>query len=224
MTDSEIAQAQSLERMEAFGAERTALFPAATVGGKKFAALKDVVSDAKAQGEAQVSAHGAWRASSEAKRVLRVTLLRKLGVLRDTSKPLDAEKPGTSDNFRIPAREGDTAIINFARAAVTTATPLKSKLLQLELPSNFLEDLTATIDEFESASNTQTISRSNRVSATAGVKAALRRGAQLRRDLNPIVRNKCADDPAALAAWESACHVQRPSKAAKKNAPPAPKP
>lgn len=224
MTDEEIRQAESLERVDVFGTERAAAFPATSQGGKKFAAIKSLLAELHEVGEAQAVADGAARSSAVVKRTARTSIVQKLRTLRNTAKALDGEKPGTSDKFRLPPKNSDEMLINFARVAVTTATPLKSSFLQLEMPSNFLEDLSAAIDEFEEASNTQNISRSNRISATAGVKDALARGTKLKRDLDPIVRNKYAGDPASLAAWTSAARVQRPRQSSKKGETPAPKP
>jgi hypothetical protein len=59
---------------------------------------------------------------------------------------------------------------------------------------------------------------------TAAIKEALARTTLLKSKLNPIVRNKYSADPASLAAWKSANHVEKPPKPKTKNAPPPPPP
>lgn len=220
MTDVEIRQAQSLNQVNDFGTAREADFPPASLGGQKFAAVKALVLEINKLGEEQSGAAAAARASTELKRVARLLLLAIMRAIRDTAKAMEAEHPGISDIFKIPTKNGDEALINAARAFVTAATPLKDDFLQREMPSTFLEDLTAAINKFESAANSVNLSKSKRVGTTAGLKNALKRAIALRNELNPIVRNKYQSDPAALAEWKSANHVELPPKAKDKNAAP----
>jgi hypothetical protein len=224
MTDNEIRQVQALGRINDFGAAHAADFPAASLGGQKFAEVKALVTELDGLGEVQSSASGAARAGTQAKKVARKSLVQKLRAVRDTSKAMETEKPGVSDNFKLPTTNGDEALINAARAFVTTASPFKADFLLREMPANFLDDLGAAIDQFESASNTQNLSKGNRVGVTAGIKSALSRANRLKKELNPIVRNKYRNDPVMLAAWKSASRVEHPPQRAQPPAPPTPTP
>ncbi len=221
MRDSEIRKAQSLNRMNDFGVERGGDFPAASLGGQKFAEVKALVLEVDTLGAEQAGADAAARASATAKRAARLSILQKMRAMRETSKAMEGEMPGVSDNFKLPTKNGDEALVNAARAFVTAATPLKAHFLQREMPATFLEDLTAAINEFESASNSLNLNKSKRVGATAGLKSAFVRATRLKRELNPIVRNKYRDDLSSLAEWESATHVEHPPKAKPKDAPPS---
>jgi hypothetical protein len=44
------------------------------------------------------------------------------------------------------------------------------------------------------------------------------------RKLDPIIRNKYANDPATLAAWTSASHIERAPKRKKESPPSTPSP
>ncbi len=110
---------------------------------------------------------------------------------------------------------GDASLLNRARAFIEVATPLKAEFIALEMPVTFLEDLAASIDSFESAANSQNLNRSKRIAATAAIKAVIARGVRAVRTLDSIVRNKYANDPAKLAAWESASHLESPNKTKK---------
>src|SRR5215468_3458510 len=59
------------------------------------------------------------------------------------------------------------------------------------------------------------------VAATAALEATVERGNKAVQRLHAIGRNKCRDDPAVLAAWESASHVERRARTV---APPQPAP
>lgn len=219
MRDAEIRQIQALSRIDAFGSERVADFPRTGLGGQKFAEVKTLLTELAALGEAQTSAGGAAQASAEAKKRAKLSLQQKMRAMRETAKAMEADTPGVSDRFKLPQGRSEEALINSARSFVSTATPMKNGFVQREMPDIFLDDLSATINEFETAAGDLNLHTANRVSATAGIKSKLARAVQLRKELNPIVLNKYRSDPATLAAWKSASHVERAPKRQKTDTP-----
>jgi hypothetical protein len=212
MTDGEIRQVQSLSRVNDFGIEREPDFPPTSLGGQRFAAARALVLELDKLGEEQASADGAARASAEAKRVAGQRILRLMRAMRSTAKAMEVDIPGVSDYFNLPASRSDEALINSARAFVTNATPLAANFVQREMPATFLDDLTAAIAEFESAINSLNLNTGKRVGTRAAIKNALARATQLKKELDAIINNKYANDPATLAAWKSARHVERAPK------------
>ncbi len=159
-----------------------------------------------------------------AKMELRAEVRRQMKAIRDTSLSLESEHPGISKSFRMPPSNGDEALINSARAFVEAATPFKSEFIGREMPPTFLEDLTAAIERFEQSVSGYNVQRSNKSAATASLKNSLSQVKTLRRELDPIVRNKFRNDPAMLAAWESASHLERAPKKAAGDGKPVAKP
>lgn len=226
MRDLEIRTSNMLTRVRDLGATLVSSFPAASLGGQKFAALDTIVDDLETHGEMQSSGHGAARAGTSAKRAARMEVRERLVEIRETARALEESIPGVSDKFRIPRGNGDQALINSARAFVSAATPIKNDFLQREMPASFLEDLTAAINTFESAVNDKNTNTEKRISATAAINQGLERGVKLVRELDSIVRNKFRKDAAILAAWTSASHIERPPRKKPVQAtppPPAPK-
>jgi hypothetical protein len=222
MKDTEIRKFEMLARVRDFGAAHVSSFPAASLGGQKFAAVGAVVGELEAHGTTQSSGKGAAQASTSAKRAARMDVRGKMVAIRDTAQALEEAIHGVSGNFRVPRDNGDQALINSARAFVSAATPIKNEFLQREMPATFIEDLTAAVAVFESAVNEKNTNTEKRITATAAISASLERGAKLVRELDAIVRNKFRADAATLAAWESASHITRPSK--KRPAPTTPTP
>lgn len=212
MTDNEIREMQALERIDDFGTPRMGDFPRTGLGGQKFAEAKTLLTELRQLGEAQAAADGAAQASAEAKRRAKLSLQQKMRAYRETAKAMDADEPGTSDKFKLPTGNSEEALLNSARAFASTATAMKAGFVAREMPEAFLDDFTANITEFETHASELNLHTANRVGATAGIKSRLARAAQLRKELNPIVRNKYRNDPATLAAWNSASHVERPPK------------
>jgi hypothetical protein len=212
MRDVERNLSDMITRGSDFGAGHAADFPATSLGGQKFAAIVLIVDEFNTHGANQAGGRSAAQASTQAIQAARVDLRSKMIALRATAIAMEEERPGISANFRVPSTKGDQALISAARAAIATATPLKSEFLKREMPATFLEDLTALITELENQVNERNANREKHVTATAAIKDALKRGVKLMRELDPIVRNKYRDDPATLAAWDSATHVPRPAK------------
>lgn len=222
MTDNEIREVQALSRVNDFGQARAADFPATSLGGQKFAEVKTLVIALDDLGKEQSSATGGAQSSTEIKGNFRASVLRILRAIRETAKAINTDKPGTLDKFKIPRTNGDEPLINAARSIAVEAKALEADFLQREMPATFVADLNAAIDGFEAASNSLNLNTAKRVSSTAGIKSKLAEARTLRNQLNAIVVNKYRDDPATLAAWKSASHVERaPKKATKKTTTPA---
>jgi hypothetical protein len=96
-----------------------------------------------------------------------------------------------------------------ARAFAADAVPFKAEFIRHEMPADFLDDLAADIAAFEASITEQNRSRDARIAATGSIDEAIERGIAALRQLDAIVRNKFRDDPATLAAWASASHVER---------------
>ncbi len=215
MTDRDIRISQMATRIRDFGALQSASFPTTSLGGQKFAAFHALVEEIDTHGSKQVLSRGSAQASTGAKKELREAIRAQMKAVRDTSLALEAEQAGVSQSFRMPQTNGDESLINSARAFVEAATPLKTQFTSREMPSTFLEDLTATVAQFEESVTNHNQQRATRTAATASLKDALAQILDLRRELDPIVRNKFRDDPAKLAMWESSSHLERaPKKAA----------
>jgi len=139
----------------------------------------------------------------------RTTVRGLMKAMRDTSIALESERPRISKSFRLPPTNGDEALINSARAFVELATPLRALFISREMPATFLDDLNHAIEQFETSVSNYNLHRGNISAATASLKESLAQILQLRRELDPIVRNKFRNDAATLAAWESASHLER---------------
>jgi hypothetical protein len=128
--------------------------------------------------------------------------------------------PGLDDKFRAPHNRSHQEVLAAARAAAVDAVPFKAEFIRRGMPADFLEDLAADIDRMEQAVSRKARGTESHVAATAAIDAEVERGMTVVRQLDPVVRNTFASDPAALAAWFSASHVER----APRNSPPQPSP
>ncbi len=209
MNDSQTKNYEMLTRVDSFGTEHAADFPASSLGGEKFAAVSAVIDELEEHGTAQSAGGSAARTSTGAKRAAREELKRQMSAISETARAMESGRPGIAASFRLSNTNGDQALLNAARAFVETATPLKTEFIRYELPASFLEDLSAAVSAFENALSGQTQGVERRVTATAAIEAVIERGRQLVRELDAIVSNKYRNNRATLAAWESASRVER---------------
>ncbi len=221
MNDSQTKTYEMFRRVDGFGAERAADFPASSLGGEKFAALGGVIDELEEQGTAQSAGGSAARTSTGAKRAAREELRQQMAAISETARAMESARPGLAASFRMPNTNGDQALLTAAGAFVEAAEPLKNEFIRHELPATFLEDLNAARSAFESALSSQNQNTGRRVTATAAIEAVIERGRQIVRELDAIVSNKYRKDHATLAAWESASRVERLPR---KKKPPIPPP
>jgi hypothetical protein len=215
-------------RVHGFGASRAADFPTTTLAGELFGDLNGIIQEINGYMTAQASGQSASLESTGSKSAARDELRRDLEAISRTARVMARSVPGIEDKFRAPRSISDQALLAMARAFAADALPLKQEFIRRGLPDDFLEDLAADIEAFERAVNQKIRKREAQVAATAGLDDAIERGVDIVRELDAIMRNKLASDPASLAAWLSASHIERtPRRAARSSSspdtqPPAP--
>ena len=154
------------------------------------------------------------RQGTTTKVILRDELREDLIAISRTARAIAVEKPAFADKFRVPRNDNDQLLLSTARAFATDATPFVSEFVRRELPADFLDELNVTIKLFEKAVIDKNIGTENRVSARAAIDEAIVEGMNAVRQLDAIVKNKFINDPAKLAAWESAKHTERAPRSA----------
>jgi hypothetical protein len=208
-------------RAQELGAALAARIPTDSYAVELFARLREKLAQLDAHTTAQSSSKRSVAESGASKKAAREKLRAKLEAISRTARPMEKTMPGVADKFRAPARLKDQDLLSFARGVAVDAAPLKDEFVKRGLRADFAEDLSAAAADFEQSVSRQIQSTESRVTSTAGVKRLLRECADIVRELDPVMRNLFADDPAALAAWESASHVERASRRAKSNGQPA---
>lgn len=207
MDSIETRRFEMLQRVRDFGAANSTAFPAASFGGQLFTTVNTVITEL--QDHVTVRASGTSREITTTKAIARANLEEDLVMMSRTARAMALEVPGLEDKFRLPHSNGEQAWLGAARAFLADATPLKQEFVKYAMPENFLEDLAADIAAFESAIAAKNSVQANRISATASIDEVLAKGMRAVQQLRAVVKNRFHADPAKLAAWESASHVER---------------
>jgi hypothetical protein len=227
MKDTVRRRQETFLRVREFVTSRASQYPPTTLAGELLARLNTEIGNMEAHTTAQSSGRSATLESSTGKAAARDELRQDLDAISRTARAMAISTPGLEDKFRAPRSISDQALLATARAFAADALPLKTEFTRRGLPDDFLEDLNSDIEEFEQINNQQIQKRESRVAATAAIDDALERGINIVRELDAIMRNQFANDPASLAAWLSASHTERSPRhtpATPATTPPAPTP
>jgi hypothetical protein len=222
MKDRERRRYEMFLRVREFGLSRAAQFPPNTLAGELFTRLTAVINEMDAHTAAQSSGRSATQQGSTSKAAAREELRRDLDAISRTARVMAISTPGLEDKFRAPRSVSDQVLLATARAFVADALPLTTEFTRRGLPDDFLADLNADIGEFEEAINQKIQKRESQVAATAAIDSTLERGNDTVRELDAIMRNSLANDPASLAAWLSASHTERSPRRVTPETPPVP--
>jgi hypothetical protein len=221
MNNQDTRTYEMILRVQECGAALAAMIPVNSYASELFARLREK----SAQLETQATAHSSNRRSvvesGTSKKAARAKLCALLGAISRTAKPMEKTTPGIAGKFRVPARLKDQDLLSFARSVAVDVVPYKAEFVKRGLPASFVEDLSAASADFEQSVSRQIQSTESRVTSTANVKGFLRECVDIARELDPVMRNLFADDPATLAAWASASHVERAARRTKSNGKPA---
>lgn len=209
MNALENRQREMFGRVREFGAARTGEFAAGTLGQELFAALGQVMARLETQATRQASEWNEAKKSTASKAAARATLLASLAALQRTARVLAFSQPGLEKSFRLPGRMTDTMLLTTARAMAAQVVPLEAALTRHELPAGFLTGLQAQIAGLEDTIASRSEARSAQVTATASIGQVIEQGATLVQRLEVVVRNKYAQEPQTLAAWETVRRVAK---------------
>ena len=226
MNDNLRRRYEMLLRVNDFGTQHAASFPASNRAHELFADLKAITDEIEQLATAQQSNQRSAREGTTNRGEARTDLREAMEEISETARSMAFDTPGLEDKFRMPrGRSTDVDLINTARAFAQDALPLKDAFILHGLAPTFLDELNALIDTFEQVIDSQQRSRRSQVSATSGLDDAIERGVNKMRQLDAIVRNKFRGNANVIAEWENARHTTRanltPSTPAQPSAPPA---
>ena len=233
MNDSSNRKLETCRRVEDFRNARAADFSAASWATQLFGTLSRGIETLEGLATPQASGGGAAHedtatrgdAREELRSRMKAVARRDAASWSATAHAIAIDNPGLDQKFRVPRGENDEILIAAARAFATDAVPLTAQFMAHEMPSTFIDDMNASILKLNTSMTNQSSAVGDRVGARAAIEAKLDECMDVLRKLDPIKRNKYADDPATLAEWTSGSHVERALKRKKKaDEEPPPKP
>ena len=184
-------------------------FPAGSLAAEVSAQLNAAISDIEAHAAAQSSGRRTAKEKGTLKSVALDAMRKGMEAISRTARAMSLTMPGLDDKFRLPRNAGEQAWLAAARSFATDAEPLKDEFIRRGMPADFLDDFNADITEFEQAIQHKALNSGETIAARASLNEAVGRGINAVREMAAIFRNIFRDDPAALAEWTSASHIER---------------
>ena len=197
------------EREQAFLNDNAADFPADSAGGKAAAKLTGVIDEIHALAGEQIGGESAARQSVAGKSDAYEDMWQMIRNINRAANAFSDEVPNIEDRFRLPRIRSQENIAATARAFKTDAAPLAAKFVEYGLANDFLEQMQADIDAFDAENTGADSGGVQRSAATGGLLDAARRGMDVSRKLDSIVKIKYQSNPQKLAAWRVASHLER---------------
>jgi hypothetical protein len=133
----------------------------------------------------------------------------KMEGINRTARSMERAVPGSEEKFRLPSNKDGQTWLAFGRGFADEAETLAEEFVRRGMAPDFIDDLKARILAVEQFRDDRAKESFNRNASTTGVGDAAEKGLDAVREFDAIVRNVYADNPAELAGWESASHVER---------------
>lgn len=221
MRDVERRKLDKFEREQAFMNDNAADFPAASAGGKAAVTLTGIINEIHTLAGDQIVGEGSARQSVAGKGDALDEMWMMIRNMNRAANAFSDEVPNIEDKFRLPRNRSQENLAATARAFIADATPLQAKFVEYGLADDFLEQLQADIDAFDAKGTSADSGGEQRAAATGGLLDAAKRGMDVSRKLDSIIKIKYQTNPQKLAAWRVASHLEKAPKY-KKDTPPNP--
>jgi hypothetical protein len=224
MNDLEKRVLDMLRNVRNFGSTHEALFAVGTLGRELFDNIGNIVEELERLAAEQSTKRAEARQYMANKAAVRAALLEGVTIINRTARVMDIDTPGTEDQFRMPHNLTDQLLLDTARAFLVNSVPHRATFLRHEVPASVFQEMEDNITAFQEALALLYQAGEASVEAGASFDAKMEHALDHVRQLHAIVRNKFHDNPAVLAAWEHARHVERAPRRSKpdtSNTPPS---
>jgi hypothetical protein len=214
------AETERMNKVTVFLTPRLPDFSANKAANVKMPLIIQRVGNLSAKREAQLSGGGNTTQKSGVARNQFQELLDAMRDFVNFATIMAVDLPDMENKFRMPRSLSRRAIIAAARVFAADAAAFKSDFINYGLPDSFIEDLLAKAESLEQTLAELSSATESRVGAGSELDNELREISALIRQVDPIIKMVYRNDPANLAAWTFANHIQRFGKSKPK--PPTP--
>ena len=226
MNDRQRRHNERGQRVDVYMDAQAEAFPANGKGGVLAVRLKELLAQVATLDVERAANARKRQQGTEGRDVARTALRQMVKTVWNTHKTIARDRPDTKGLFESPSKiKNDQSLVTAARTYADTAAPLTGLFAEYDLPPTFFADLKARADTFDTYTTLQNAGVGASVDTGAAIEETLRQIDEVVERLHTVVTNKHHDNPARLAAWESARRVERsPRSKPKDDDPPQPLP
>lgn len=142
-----------------------------------------------------------------------------LSTLARTARSIARKTPGFDKNYPPPSGMDNAQLLNEARAVAPKALADRTIFIGRGLTLEFLESVDGFITDFDASQDVTNVADGSRGASVSSKNTAYEKGLDDVDVLNDFIRNFYRSQPAKLAAWKIASHVERSAKRAKGDEP-----
>lgn len=186
--------------------------PAGSVAETAAADLQTQYDAVISQSAEQSGFTGTGKEGTANRAVARRNIQDYLTTLSRTARSIARQNPGFDKNYPPVSAMDDTELLNEARAVAPKAISDKGEFIGRGLTLEFLESINGFITDFDSSQVTSNAAVGARGAAVGDKNAAYEKGLNDVDILNDFIRNFYRNQPAKLAAWKIASHIDRSPK------------
>lgn len=205
MKRQKIYTQQMLARVLDFGETHLKLFPDTSAAADLIASLSTAVTRLGGHASFQVSGNGAIRTSAVSRKDARAALKMKLDMMDQTARALKLNQ------FYMPRNRTDAAYIAAGKSFAREASVIRDDFVKQGMPPDFIETLSAAVQDVQRAELDHTSSKGARSGSIAEFESTLKQALKDLRRFDALVLNTLADHPGLMAAWNIARRVGRAS-------------
>lgn len=213
MNDFHRRRIEHLVRSSAYVKANAADFPEGSKGAQALAELEAAIAEAESYAVSRETSVNSLKQATTAKGDVREAIHAGLRTISDTMRTIALDHPEHKGSFVFKGTSvSDRTLLTMAQSVATAAQPLKTLFNEYDLNAEFFGQFNGNIDNFAQQLTKQTAGKGGRIAANASLEGALRRGEEAFEKLDTAVSNKYRNDPAKLAAWESARRMERAAR------------
>ena len=203
---------ETIVKADDFLQENSADFASNAVATAKIAALKAKRNEIEAEEESKISSGGGARQNYGIARDADDALHDAMQDVANFAASMTDEIPALEEKFRMPRSSSRRNKIAVARSFAANAPEYKAAFIAQGLDADFIEDLVTRANTLEQVLAAAVSETAKRIGATNKQPLLVKDANKIIKSLDPIVRKVYRNDPAKLAAWNFASHVQRDEK------------
>ncbi len=181
-------------------------------------AVVDELETLAGQSEAFV---GEGLSATDVKGSERLDMLDIMEKVRDAARAAEPDNPGTRDRYRYTTNMSHQALLAAGRSFAQGGATDEALLESYGAPNKWPQAVTTACDAFEAAFGQQDSAVGGRIATNAEINDKFDQFIALKSTVGHMVPNFCAGNPGAIAAWNSAAHVESAPKAKEPSTPPA---
>ncbi len=213
MNNIHLKNCERSQRVISFVDSESEDFPEGSKGAAVCALVKEDLAKLTDLDVMRSSSMSKRKQGTSARQDARKALASIIKAVVDTADAIVLDRPNVKGIFVRPQKNSnDQTLIANARAFADAAAPLVGLFTDYGLPATFIASLRSHADSLEHAIQLQTDGVGARVRTNAQIDKIIRHMNELIDRLDVLVRNKYHDDPARLAAWESARRLEHASR------------